>query len=322
VNPDRSAPGRLTATERLRRMLAIVPWVAAQADGATIDEICARFDLDRRQLQECLDTAFMVGLHPYTPDALIDVWIEGDRVRLRLPDFFTRPLRLTPEQALALLAAGRSLVKVPGNDPDGPLARGLAKLTASLAPGGDADVVDVELGPSGGNVLTRLQEAVAERRQVDLDYYSYGRDQLTHRRVDPWRVHAEQGQWYLEAWCHSSDDVRVFRLDRVAGASVLDERFALPDDLAHVSIFRPRPDDPRIILDLAPAARWVADQYPVERSEETGGGGLRVELAVVAVPWLERLLVRLGPDAALVDPPADLAEVGPRAAERILRRYA
>jgi proteasome accessory factor C len=321
MSPDRGAPTRLTATERLRRMLAIVPWVAAQPDGASTDEICARFDLDRRQLQECLDTAFMVGLHPYTPDALIDVWIEGDRVRLRLPDFFTRPLRLTPDQALALLAAGRSLVKVPGNDPDGPLARGLAKLTASLAPGGGADVVDVELGPSGGDVLTRLQEAVAERRQVDLDYYSYGRDELTHRRVDPWRVHAEQGQWYLEAWCHSSDDVRVFRLDRVADATVLDERFAVPDDVAHVTIFRPRPDDPRITVDLAPAARWVADQYPVERAEDIDDGGLRVELAVVAVPWLERLLVRLGPDATLVDPPAELADVGSRAAERILRRY-
>jgi proteasome accessory factor C len=102
---------------------------------------------------------------------------------------------------------------------------------------------------------------------------------------------------------------------------VLDERFAPPDDLDHVSIFRPRPDDPRITLDLTPAARWVADQYPVERSEEIAGGGLRVELAVVAVPWLERLLVRLGPDAALVDPPADLAEVGAHAAARILRRY-
>jgi len=321
MSPD-STPVRLTATERLRRMLAIVPWVAAQPDGAAIDEICARFDLDRRQLQECLDTAFMVGLHPYTPDALIDVWIEADRVRLRLPDFFTRPLRLTPEQALALLAAGRSLVKVPGSDPDGPLARGLAKLTASLAPGGDgASVVDVELGPSGGGVLPRLQDAVATRRRVDLDYYSYGRDQLTHRRVDPWRIHAEQGQWYLEAWCHSSDDVRVFRLDRVADAVVLDEPFTPPADLAQVSVFRPRPDDPRIALELAPSARWVADQYPVEEVQTTADGGLRVVLAVVAVPWLERLLVRLGPDARVVDAPPDLTHAGPHAAERILRRY-
>lgn len=311
---------RLTATERLRRMLAIVPWVAAQPDGATFDEICARFDLDGPQLQECLDTAFMVGLHPYTPDALIDVIIEGDRVQLRLPDFFTRPLRLTAEQALALLAAGRALLDVPGNDPDGPLARGLAKLSATVGAEPEA-VVDVELGPAAGSVLANLQRAVAEQRQVALDYYSYGRDELTHRTVHPYRLHAEHGQWYLEAWCRSSDDVRVFRVDRVAGAEVLDERFEPPTELDHVSVFRPRPDDPRITLELAPAAAWVVEQYPVEQVEQLGGGRVRVRLAVVARPWLERLLVRLGPDATVVDAPPSLEDVAAGAARRILDRY-
>ena len=59
-------------------MLAIVPWVAAQPDGATIAEICARFDLEPAQLQACLDTVFMVGVHPYTPDALVDVFVDQD----------------------------------------------------------------------------------------------------------------------------------------------------------------------------------------------------------------------------------------------------
>ena len=207
-------PPRLTATERLRRMLAIVPWVAAQPGGATIDEICSRFDLDREQLQECLDTAFMVGLHPYTPDALIDVIIDADRVQLRLPDFFTRPLKLTAEQTLALMAAGRSLLNVPGVDPDGPLSRGLAKLSAPVA--GDANaLVEVDLGPVPDELVPMLQAAIAQRRAVAFDYYSYGRDELTSRHVDPWRLEAQKGQWYLEAWCHTSDDLRIFRLDRV-----------------------------------------------------------------------------------------------------------
>jgi proteasome accessory factor C len=312
---------RLTATERLRRMLAIVPWVAAQPEGATITEICDRFDLDRDQLQDCLDTAFMVGLHPYTPDALIDVMLDGDRVRLRLPDFFTRPLRLSADQALALLAAGRSLLNVPGAEPDGPLARGLDKLSATL--GGDGgSLVDVELGDAAGAVLPQLQDAVARQRRVALDYYSYGRDALTHRRVDPWRVHAEQGRWYLEGWCHASDEVRVFRVDRIAEVDVLEETFDRPTRVPVVGVFRPRPDDPRVTLRLTPEARWVTEQYPVEAVEEGPDGCLDVTLAVVARPWLERLLVRLGPEATLLDAPSELATAGPEAARRILARYA
>lgn len=310
---------RLTATERLRRMLAIVPWVAAQPEGATITEICDRFDLDQDQLQDCLDTAFMVGLHPYTPDALIDVILDGDRVRLRLPDFFTRPLRLSADQALALLAAGRSLLNVPGAEPEGPLARGLDKLSATL--GGDAgSLVDVELGDAGA-VLPQLQDALARRRRVALDYYSYGRDELTHRRVDPWRVHAEQGRWYLEGWCHASDEVRVFRVDRIADVAVLDETFEMPERVPPVGVFRPRAEDPRVTLRLAPAARWVSEQYPVEAVDEAPDGFLDVTLAVVARPWLERLLVRLGPEAAILGAPEELASAGPEAARRILARY-
>jgi proteasome accessory factor C len=301
-------------------MLAVVPWVAAQPGGATIDDICTRFDLDRDQLQDCLDTAFMVGLHPYTPDALIDVIVDADRVQLRLPDFFTRPLRLTAEQTLALLAAGRSLLNVPGADPDGPLARGLAKLAG---PGGTdpSALVDVDLGQVPGPLVPMLQDAVASRRRVALEYYSYGRDELTSREVDPWRVHAEQGQWYLEAWCHSSDDLRVFRLDRVREARVLDATFDAPPEETGLEVFRARADHPRVTLELRPAAHWVVDQYPVEAVEERPDGILRVTLAVAAVPWLERLLVRLGPDVSVVDAPGALTDAGTAGARRILERY-
>jgi len=301
-------------------MLAIVPWVAGQPEGATIDEICRRFDLTPAQLQSCLDTVFMVGVHPYTPDALVDVIIDHDRVQIRLPDFFTRPLRLTPAQAFALLAAGRSLQSVPGADAQGPLARGLAKLSGAL--GTDADAaVEVDLGEAPGDALALLQQAVAERRQVELDYYSYGRDAHGVRRVDPWRVQAEQGSWYLEAWCHQSDAERVFRVDRVRSVRLLDDTFERPTGHEPLEVFRPTADDPRVVLDLAPSAAWVVGQYPVEEVETRRDGRLRVTLAIAARPWLERLLLRLGPDATVVRAPDELAHAGRDAARRVLQRY-
>jgi hypothetical protein len=46
-----------------------------------------------------------------------------------------------------------------------------------------------------------------------------------------------------------------------------------------------------------------------------------VTLAVSARPWLERLLLRLGPDATVADADAELARCGPDAAARVLARY-
>ena len=51
---------------------------------------------------------------------------------IRLAEYFGRPLRLTPAEGLALLAAGRALLAVPGSDPEGPLATALAKLERAL----------------------------------------------------------------------------------------------------------------------------------------------------------------------------------------------
>ena len=171
---DKPARRRITAGDRVRRLLGIVPWIAAR-NGPTIVEICDRFSLTRSELLADLDVVFMVGLYPFTPDELIDVIIEDDRVFIRLADYFARPLRLTPDQALALVAAGSSMSGWGESDPDSPLARGLAKVAAVL--GIDKETaLDVHLGEARPDLLALLQQAARERRRVELRYYSYGRD--------------------------------------------------------------------------------------------------------------------------------------------------
>ena len=64
---------RLSAGDRLRRMLELVPWVMSQG-GAELDEISQRFDYPEAELREDLvRVLFVVGLHPFTPDELINV---------------------------------------------------------------------------------------------------------------------------------------------------------------------------------------------------------------------------------------------------------
>lgn len=310
---------RVPASARLRRMLSILPWLMSQPDGAAIDEVCRRFDVTREQLLADLEVVWMVGVYPYSPDTLVDVVMDHDRVSIRLADYFRHPLRMTPDQALALVATGQSLAAVRGSDPEGPLSRAIAKVAGVL--GVDPATVEVDLGEAETATLDLLKRASDEHRQVELDYYTYGRDELTHRIVDPYRVYADQGQWYLEAFCHSSNDERIFRVDRVRDAALLDQTFAPPETAPELGIFRATADTPRVTLELTRDARWVVEQYPVEGVDELDDGGLRVTLAISGRPWLERLLVRLGPSARVVDAPSDLAPAGREAAARILRRY-
>ncbi len=245
-----SRPG---AAERLERLLAIVPWVVAQ-DGPTVAETCERFGISERELIADLNLLFMCGIYPYTPDALIEVDVDGGRVWVRFADWFRRPLRLTPPEGLALVAAARALLGVPGEgtfDERGALASAVAKLEMVLGAGGE-EALEVELGTASAEVLGTFQQAVSEQRKVLVDYYSFGRDEVGERVVRPWRLFSSGGQWYLLAWCEKVADRRLFRVDRARSAILLDDPFEPPDDLGPVTVYEGRPEDPLVVLDLAP----------------------------------------------------------------------
>ncbi|HLT17589.1 MAG TPA: WYL domain-containing protein [Acidimicrobiales bacterium] len=308
-----------TSAARMQRLLAMVPWIAAQ-DGPTVEEVCQRFGITREQLASDLEVVWLVGLPPYTPDALIDVVQEGERVWIHYADVFARPQRLTPDQAVALLSAGASVLALGGAEPDGALARGVRKLAEVLGVNAD-QVLDVDFGGSDPQVLDVLRQAVREHRRVHLDYWSYGRDTRTERDVDPYLIHAEGGALYLLAHCHRAGGERRFRVDRINRAELLANTFDPPAEHGPTVVFQADDDDPRVTLRLAPEARWVLEAYPVEDHRDLPDGRVEVTLAIGEEQWLARLLVNLGPAAEIVDAPDALVSAGRRAAQRVLARY-
>jgi proteasome accessory factor C len=307
-----------TSGDRLERMLALVPWILANP-GTTIRELAARFQVDEQELERELELLPMCGLPPYTADRLIDVWVGDDgAVQIRLAEYFERPLRLTPTEGVALLAAGRTLLAVPGADPGGPLASALDKLEGVLGARGS---VSVDVG--GASHLERLQRAVADHEQLELDYYSFARDEMTTRVVDPGRVFHAFGAWYLAAHCHRAGAERLFRVDRVRGIRPTGDHFApapTPDGNLDETVFEPAPSDLRVTIRLEPEAAWVVESLPIESDTARAHGRHDVVLAVSAPAFLERLLLELGPAARVIGPP-EAQELVTAAATRILSRY-
>jgi proteasome accessory factor C len=305
---------------RLQRVLALVPWIAAHP-GVTLDELAARFEIEREELEDDLELLPMCGLPPYTADRLIDLVVAEDgAVSVRLAEYFERPLRLTPAEGVALLTAGRALLAVPGSDPEGPLATGLAKLEHAL---GATGALAVHVADT--DHLEQLREAAEDGRQVELEYYSSARDEMTTRVVDPVRVFHAMGAWYLAAWCHRADGDRLFRIDRVRGVRPTGRRVEPASDHPAPErdadlVYRPAADDPRVTLRLDPEAAWVAESIPVESRRARRGGKADVVLAVSGAAFLERLVLSLGPRASVLGP-ADARAAVADAARRVLARY-
>ena len=322
-SPRGPSPTGGGAVEQLPRLLALVPYLLARP-GVRVSEAAATFGVSEERLRKDLDLLWVCGLPGHGPGDLIDVEFEGDTITLTEPAGVTRPLRLTVDEALALVVALRALAETPGLDERDAVDRALAKVEqAAGAAAGVAARVEVAV-EGESQVLPVVRRALDESRRLHLRYYVPGRDETTERDVDPLRLLLVEGRSYLEAWCRRVEGVRLFRLDRVADVQLLDEPSAPPPDVEPRDLagglFRPGPDDLLVTLALRPAAAWVADYHPCESVVEAADGGLVVQLRTHDPAWVRRLALRLG-DQGRVLSPEDLAEQVRADAARALAAY-
>ena len=322
---------RVAASPRLERLLALVPWVMAHP-GVTVAEVCERFKVTREELAADLDLLFMCGLPPFGPGDLIVAYIEGDQVVIQEADYLARPLKLTHWEAVRLLVTGRALARLEGVPEADSLHRGLAKLEAALAPeeaaaaAALAERVAIELEGTGAEpMLAGLREAIADHRRLAITYYSFGRDEISEREIDPYVVFGALGNWYVSARDGASNEQRIFRVDRIKEMKTTGESFEPPADLdasaiARGPLFVPSPHDVEVTLDLAPAAGWVREITPHDGAEPLADGWTRITLRTAHLQWLARLVLRLGGDVRVVGP-GELVGLVEQTAQKALARY-
>jgi proteasome accessory factor C len=297
---------------QLPRLLALVPYLL-QHPGVQTAVAADLFGVTEEQLRRDLNLLWVCGLPGHGPGDLIDLEFEGDTITLFEPAGVTRPLRLAADEALALLVALRTLSETPGLADRDAVDRALAKIEeAAGTAGSPAQRVEVAL-EGEERVLPVVRDALERRRRVHLAYYVPGRDETTERDVDPMRLLLVDGRNYLEGWCRRVEAVRLFRLDRVVAISVLDLAAELPPAATERDIsqglFQPSEDDLLVVLALGPGAHWVADYYPCESVEDLGEGTVIARLRTPDTSWVERLALRLGASARVLEPPELVAQV-------------
>ncbi len=321
--PRSERPRKAKASERLRRLLVIVPYLVRNP-GVEVSEVARLFGVNEEDLAQDLDLLFVSGLPPYGPGDLIEVEIEGGRVWVQMADYFARPLRLTRSEALALYLRGTALAAAPGLQEATALTSALEKLAKGLGPetlGELAGRVEAAEGGRPAETLDALRRAAAEHERLEIEYYATSTAETTVRRIDPEEVFFAIGNWYVVAWDHHSGEERLFRADRIKSVTVSGERFesrGLPG--AGRPLYTPTERDLDVRLLLQPAARWVAEYYETASETEREDGSLDVVLPAGRLEWVARLVLRLG-DAARILEPHGLKDQVRRLAGRTLDRY-
>src|ERR687890_38784 len=228
----------------------------------TEDAFARRFYADRAELDA-------LGIH-LTVDKPADGFSEQENYSLAPEAFHLPAIEFTDDERAALQTA---LTLLDGEFAYAePLRLALQQITWGRPSPLGSDVrqtigLGITASAGGGEVSARLAKidtAIYRRKRIEFEYYTMQSGETALRKVDPYHLLFEGGQFYLVGWSHEREAVRVFRLSRIRGkvgyASKAEHDFPPPD---------PEYFDPRIYAtrtdwqlgDPVGTARiWISDR--------------------------------------------------------------
>ncbi len=333
-------------TEKLIRQLSLISYLMAERRPVTAQEIrrdvegysamnedafARRFYADRSELE-----ALRIYLSIEKP---VDGQVEQETYSLAPENFHLPPIEFTDQELAALHTALQLL--------DGefayaePLRLALQQISwGRPSPLNSPEQHTVALGITGSagghdlsHRLAKIETAIFRRKTIVFDYYTMERDERGTRRVDPYQLLFQGGQFYLVGYAHERKAIRVFRLSRIRGkvgyATKAEHDFQRPAD------FDPRAYAGRIDWQfgdpVGTAEVWIGRRiaWQIERhfgrygemrpgSEDDGD-------RVFLTPYANtRLLIAwvlgLGEHARIIAPP-ELAEEMRERVELLTRRH-
>ena len=332
----RRAPGPAGSGDRLALLLVLIPWLVRRKH-VTVRDTAAEFGVSPRALVRDVQLVGLCGVPPYTPDLLVDVWIEPEHgtdtnddededefqrrmengtIHAEVPTILGRPARLTSAELFGLVAMLKTALALPGADAAGPLARVYNKI-ARLA-GEGTSVVEVEVATPPHLEVVRAAVLVGERLRIV--YRKPFPPLPSERTIVPRAVFDHSGNWYVTADDDQSGERRDFRIDRIVALSSTGERVTVEHVEPHGGRewFMDATSEATVIV--APPLRWLVEPYPYRAREVLDDGSLHLTLAVSSTHWLGRLLVRGGRKIQLVAP-SDLADLQAETAQLVLANY-
>lgn len=253
----------MAAPEKLHALLEIVRLTVTR-QGVSIAELSESLGLSNKKIREAVSLLSVIGVPPYRPDQLLDIFVdEDDMVYCDLDQGLAIEPRLSLEECEALALALRWVSphsRQMLDDLVSALPKNIEHSVRGVLAGFGQDLADGEIAS-----VELIQDAIERKDAVQLFYYSASRQTEDQYSLVPWKIlHFETGR-YLWAGVRSDEAGRLFRLDRIRGV----ERASLRDE------------------------EYITAKEPPKSAQPTATSEVQLETLVVA-PALEDYLRRLG----------------------------
>ncbi len=171
-----------------------------------------------------------------------------------------------------------------------------------------------------------IGRAMMRRRRLEIDYFARYKNERSTREVSPQRLVHYRGNWYLDAWCHKSEGVRMFALDSIENARLLEAR-AKEVSLKQVDeetargygIYRGTQLAWATLVFSPEAARWVRSEvwHAQQQGRELADGRYELKVPYADSRELEMDILRHGENVEVIEPDALRARIERRLLDAI-----
>lgn len=293
--------------ERTARLLDLVPYINTH-QGIALKDLAAVFEVSNAQMVNDLTTLWMCGLPGYTPLELMDLDFESGYVNISNAPTLAKPRSVTFDEGVALIL-GLDLLRatIPTDRSD--LLEKIDSLSARLSSIINLNSTFSVIAPINQGVSAAIDEALASRSSLEIEYHSMYRDEITQRTIFPIEIIQVEGQQYLSSYCYSATDFRQFKLDRIQKAVVTQESKTIPEDATDTQRINSR-------LKVLKPTREIAERF----SRQDLKAGSEFDFQTYSQQWLERSILSSGDGVALLTPPEIRASIA-QMAQSMLDRY-
>jgi proteasome accessory factor C len=279
-----------TPLAQTARLLDLVPFLLSH-QGISLTDLAAHFKVESDVIVDDLNTLWMCGLPGYTPLELIDLAFDSGFVTIRnaAPLAFIRTMSSSEIVSLALgLDLLRDGIAKIGKDQSDRIDRLSQKLRERI---GDR----ISIGPTSETVHRRvIENSIKDRVSVYLTYYSPNSDEETERIVTAYDFFYENNVEYFQAYCHTAQGMRTFRVDRIVAATISEE--ALEIASTHVE----NQERIRVGATVRSLDRATGEAFSVPFGELRVGGSITLE--AFSPDWLIRAITAGAGSMVVVEP--------------------
>ena len=297
------------------RLLDLVPFITTH-QGISIKDLAKEFAITTEELLDDLNTLWMCGLPGYTPLELIDLSFESGYVSIRNAEILQK-VRLLTKEELVVIAIGLDFLKESLSKDREDLLVAITSLQIKIKSLiGDIAQVTPTVDSAHRAIILR---ALKERKNLEIEYHSLIRDQITTRIVTPLELGEEKGIEVLLAYCSMASGFRTFRLDNVKQAKLLDASdFVTETQNGNEEIFRAK-------CRIDSRLRTTFERFRLETNMATSsalslGKGITVEVTSFSQDWLVRNFMSTLANTEITDP-AELAKSVGAKAQATLELY-